>query len=282
MSHLIGRTLLLMTLCLLAGCGGGVDKKYQPEQKLTRWSYDDWSYVLERVVDEHGFVKHDMIENNTDGVKDALLRYVGAVNVAGPNNRPELFPTDEEKLAYWINAYNALCMYAVMNRGFPSNVLYSRGIPGSIFLIDQYPVGKDGMSLDAIEKRKVRSVGDPRIHFALNCMSFSCPPLRAEPFEAGKLDQQLDEQGRIYLSDPRAGKMLDQETVGLNDIFTDFYKGDFIDAYRKKSGNDDAGLLESIKPFAGDNSPVKKASKLKSIGYDWSLNRPPATWPPGE
>ncbi|HEV2294734.1 MAG TPA: DUF547 domain-containing protein [Tepidisphaeraceae bacterium] len=113
---------------------------------------------------------------------------------------------------------------------------------------------------------------DPRIHFAVNCMSRSCPPLRQEPYTGDKLDAQLREQGDRYLSDPPAVRR-DGEEVELNSIFTNYYKGDFIHAYRKPTGSDDAGLLEAIRPFAAPGSPVHSATGYSGIGYDRSLNR---------
>ena len=56
-------------------------------------------------------------------MRDTLYEYVGQINAASPDNRPELFPTDTDKLAFYVNAYNALCMYGVVQRGYPGNVL---------------------------------------------------------------------------------------------------------------------------------------------------------------
>ncbi len=103
-------------------------------------------------------------------------------------------------------------------------------------------------------------------------MSRSCPPLRQEPYAGDKLDAQLREQGERYLNDPRAVRR-DGEKVKLNSIFTNYYKGDFIDVYRKRTGKDDAGLLEAIRPFAAPDSPVQSATGYSGMGYDWSLNR---------
>src|SRR5439155_26657327 len=112
------------------------------------------------------------------------------------------FTTEKYKLAKYFNAYTSLCMYAVYKLDYPPN-LAKTVPPYAVYFFDKFPVGGVDTNLDTIEKAHVRSVGDPRVHFALNCMSHSCPPLRGEPYEGSKLDQQLDEQGKIYLSDPR-------------------------------------------------------------------------------
>ncbi|CAN5607215.1 hypothetical protein BH09PLA1_BH09PLA1_15770 [soil metagenome] len=259
----------------LSGCGGGgVSSQFKPTERVARFGNERWAGVLSQVATPAGYVRWEAIQSNDNGVRDDLFRYVGLLGEVSPDNRPELFPSADDKLTYWLNAYNALAMYAVVKRNYPGNTLASIP-PGAIYLIDSFPVGGKSMTLDSIEKSKVRSVGDPRVHFALNCMSRSCPPLRREPYEASKLNAQLSDQGMSYLSDPRAVTADARESVKLNDIFTSFYKGDFVDAYRKKTGNDKADLLESIRPFAAKDSPVQSATRYSGMGYDWSLNRPP-------
>ncbi|HLL89226.1 MAG TPA: DUF547 domain-containing protein [Tepidisphaeraceae bacterium] len=264
--------LSLVALALLViglpGCAAGVAQKFQPAAPISQWSNEDWQHVLTTVVTDDGYaVRWDDLKRNADGSRDALYRYVGQINAVSPDNRSELFPTPDDRLAYWINAYNAVTAYRVLERNLPGNLIAGTAfpIPGAIYLIDQTNVGGRGMTLDAIEKEKIRSTNDPRIHFALNCASYSCPPLRAEPYEGDKLQAQLDDQGRRYLSNPRAAKKVDDQTVALNSIFTDFYKGDFT-----KDGQE---LLTVLRRYAGPDSPVQSATKYKGMGYDWSLNR---------
>lgn len=252
--------------CLL-GCGGRVDSKYRPTTRIETWSNAEWAAVLDQLVTPDGYVRHDQLARNEGGVRDRLYRYVGLINAAGPKNRPELFPTESDKLAYYMNAYNALCMYAVVQRNFPKDMKTS-----GIFFLDRFPVGGDSMTLDYLEKTYLRPV-DPRIHFAINCMSASCPPLRREPYEPAKVDAQLDEQGRIFLSDPR-GAYLKGETAVLSEIFR-FFTSDFTDAHAKATGQPKVELLDSIRKFAADDSPVQSAKTYEFQKYDWSLNRPP-------
>jgi hypothetical protein len=256
---------------VLSGCiggGGAVSQEYAPKAAISQWSNADWQKVLDTVCTDDGMVKYDALTNNTNGAKDALFRYVGAINQASPANRPELFKTDADKLAYYINAYNALCMYGVIQKGLPGNVLLS-----GLYFTASFPVGGSNTNLDSLEKQHVRTAGDPRIHFALNCMSKSCPPLRKEAYDGGKLDAQLAEQGKRYLSDPRGAQKASDTKVKLSEIFTKFYPGDFKDAYSRTSGKKDPSLLEAIRPLAGPDSPVQTATEYESMSYDWSLNR---------
>jgi hypothetical protein len=265
---------LLSIMSLAVGCASSVPDQYKPKEPISKFSNDDWNKVLATVVTPDGYVRHDDLKANKDGSYDALQRYVGAIGEASPKNRPELFPTDADKLAYWLNAYNAVCMYAVQKKGLPGNVLYSSIPPGMIFLSDSTRVGGEGMTLDNIERNYARSYKDPRIHFALNCMSASCPPLRKEAYKGSRLEQQLAEQARISLDDPRVVKRVSDDEVAFNNIFTDYWKSDFVTYAKEQLGKPNGTPLDACKAWAGPNSPVKTATKFSSQGYDWSLNRP--------
>jgi hypothetical protein len=161
-----------MFFFLFTGCGGGVSQQYKPQGEVEKFDNKDWSTVLSKVVTADGFVKHDMIKNNDDNVRDALFRYVGLIGEVSPENKPSLFANDKEKLAYYLNAYNAICMYAVYKDGYPANLAKTLP-PYKVYVIDSFPVGGKDMTLDTIEKQHVRNQGDPRVHFALDCMSHS-------------------------------------------------------------------------------------------------------------
>lgn len=266
-----GAMLLSLWLSATIGCSqSSVPAKYRPADTRS-FGNAEWAAVLRAVVTPDGYVRHDLIESNAGGARDALYRYVGLINAVGPDNRPELFPTEDDRLAYYINAYNALCMYAVSQRGYPSNVLLSGAYPGSIFFSDRFIVGGTSLTLDGLEKSRLRAV-DPRTHFAINCMSRSCPPLLDAPYEPATVQAQMDQAGRRFLSDPR-GAQRDGERVQLSKIF-DFFTGDFVDPYRARTGRRDADVLESIRQYAAPDSPVHGAVGYSYMGYDWSLNRP--------
>jgi len=259
---------LLFTTCLF-GCGGKVDKSFQPQARVEKWDNSEWASVLAAVATPDGLVRHDLLKNNTNGVRDRLFRYVGMINVAGPENRPDLFPTEKDKLAYYINAYNAVCMYLVVKRDFPKD--HSKGIPPyGLYFVDKVPVGGKNMNLDFMEKTYLRPV-DPRIHFAINCMSASCPPLRNEPYESARLDAQLDEQGRRFLSD-RRGAYRDGDKVVISEIFK-FFTNDFVQPFANRSGRKDASVLDAIQQYAADDSPIRGAASFAFQDYDWSLNK---------
>jgi hypothetical protein len=256
---------------VLSGCvggGGAVSPEYAPKSPLTHWSNADWQVVLAEVVTPDGLVRYDALTSNTHGARDALFRYVASVNRVSPENRPDLFPAPEDRLAYYLNAYNALCMYGVLHKGLPSNVLLS-----GLFITPRFPVGGRETSLDNLEKQRVRSSRDVRVHFALSTMTRSSPPLRPEPYEGLRLDDQLAQQGRRYLSDPRGVQAVSPTRVRLSELLTRFYPGDFEEAFTRTTGQRDAGLIDALRPLAAPDSPLQTATEYQSMSYDWSLNR---------
>jgi hypothetical protein len=245
-----------------------VDRRQAPRSRLTQWSNADWQQVLVQVVTDDGRVRYDALTANANGVRDALQRYVSAIGQASPENRPDLFPTPDHRLAYYLNAYNALCMYGVLQKGLPSNVLLS-----GLYMTARFPVGGRETTLDALERQHIRPSGDPRTHFALNLMTQSSPPLRREPYEAARLDADLADQGRRYLADARAVQRVTDTRVRLSELFTKFYPGDFQEAYSRAAGVRNPTILDAIRPLAGPDSPLRSATEYESLSYDWSLNR---------
>ena len=262
-------------LVMLAGCTTDQPatvshRSATPKVAIDHWSNADWQSVLETVCTDEGMVRYDALADNANGAKDALFRYVGEINKISPANRPDLFRTDADKLAYYLNAYNALCMYGVFQKGLPPNVELS-----GIYYRAYFPVGRGNTNLDSLQQTHIRIVGDLRTHFAINNMTRSSPPLRREPYEGAKLDAQLTDQAQRFLSDPRGVQRISETKVSLSEIFTHFYPSDFKEAFRRLSGKRDPSLLEAIRPLAGPDSPVQTAAEYESMSYDWSLNRAP-------
>ncbi len=102
----------------------------------------------------------------------------------------------------------------------------------------------------------------PRIHFALNCASLSCPKLRREAYEGAKLDEQLTDQAKQFMRDPSRNKV-NATKPQLSAIFS-FYGKDM----RTWSGG--KTLIEYINQY----SPVqmKADAEIEYLDYDWDLN----------
>jgi len=124
------------------------------------------------------------------------------------------------------------------------------------------------ISLNDLEKRLRDESKDPRIHFAVNCASMSCPPIRPEPYVAAKLDAQLDDSARKYLASPGAVELKNEG--GKTRIVTvkifDWYADDF-----KVSGGPSA-FIQKYGPSAASDALAGGKVKLDFADYDWGLN----------
>ncbi|MEL6771918.1 MAG: DUF547 domain-containing protein [Bacteroidota bacterium] len=231
-------------------------------QVQNTFDHSAYDRVLKTYVDRNGLVDYAGLLNDRAGL-DGYLERLAATD---PSNLGR-----SEQLAFWINAYNAYAIKLVLDNYPTESILDVTGGPfvpkvNSPFQVKFANVGGEDRTLDEIEHGIIRpQFNDPRIHFVVICAAISCPPLRAEAFTGAKLDQQLDEQGRIFLADESKNRF-DGETATFSKIF-DWYKGDF-------GGSDDSlqRYLATFAPESAQDGLERAAFEVEFGDYDWSLN----------
>jgi len=184
-----------------------------------------------------------------------------------------LLPRDAQK-AFWINLYNAATVELIL-RHYPLDSILKIGlIPGNAWKREFVRADGRLLSLDTIEHEILRPVfGDPRIHFAINCASTSCPSLQRQAYSGLDLDEQLDRVTRSYLDSP-AG--LRPEVKGaelvlrVSKIF-DWFREDFEDR--------PGGVLGFLGVYAPPETSALIRRYLGRVDvryskYHWSLNAP--------
>jgi len=194
--------------------------------------------------------------------------------------------TKARRMAFLINAYNAFTIDKILTR-YPDihSIWDFRKLFGNPFKDEFFMLFGEPFSLDHIEHGMLRKPGaydEPRVHFAVNCASVSCPMLREEAYVGTRLDAQLEEQTRRFLSD-RTRNRFDRAASRLevSQIFK-WYEVDWTSGYRGFAG--DAVPLYSREQFlaayadlladteqARDLVGARKAP-LAFLDYDWSLN----------
>jgi hypothetical protein len=199
---------------------------------------------------------------------------------------------DKEKIAFWINAYNALTLQAIIDHypikaGFFSSLVYPknsiRQISGVWDKIT-FPVMGKPMTLDDIEHGTLRKrFHEPRIHTALVCAAMGCPKLRNEPYVADRLDEQFADQTRGLLADPKKFRIDRQRgRVDLSSIFK-WFGEDFVAAYGTDAGfkgHSDAerAVLNYLSAYLGEQDRrylEQGAYGISYLKYDWTLNEQP-------
>ena len=221
--------------------------------------HDQWGELLARhvqdgVVDYQGF-KDDEAE---------LDEYLGLLARTDPGDLD-----DAERLAYYINGYNSYTVKLILDNFKdgrpPPSIRRIGGLFTNPWKISFAVLGGRTLSLDNIEHDIIRvEFTEPRIHFAVNCASKSCPVLISEPYRAEVLDQQLEQSTRMFLENPEHN-YLEGDTLYVSSIFK-WYKEDFNDDpvsffLAHATGSLKQALLEK----AG-------AIRIKYLDYDWSLN----------
>lgn len=230
-------------------------------------NYKDWTKLLKKYV-HNGKVDYKTLQEESG--REALELVEKSFEAVCKQDHKKF--TRDQKLSYWINVYNVYAIEIIL-RNYPLKSIRKIGwIPYSAFKQDFIPIhynGDDELDLDDVEKEILIPMGEPRIHFAINCASFSCPKLQSEAFIASKLNKQLMKAAKEFINDETKNKLdLVSKTMFLSKIF-DWYKKDF--------GGSDKAIRNFIKPYWS----AKNISKIKAMGlqpkvkyqeYNWALN----------
>ena len=189
-----------------------------------------------------------------------------------------------QRLAFWINAYNAFTLRAIIDHYPIRGSWLTLGPRNSIRQIDgvwttlRWRAAGREVTLDDIEHQILRrELKEPRIHFAINCASVSCPPLPPEPYRAETLDAQLDEAARRYLESPE-GLRIDGDTLRVSSILR-WYGEDFVETFASLApeGRDQKeravrGVIIRFGPAEGAALARKTSARIRFLSYNWSLN----------
>ena len=214
-----------------------------------------WTELLQNHVDSNGWVSYKGFV--ADSVQ--LNRYLTTLSNCDPS--PDW--SKEQKIAYWINAYNAFTVKLIVDH-YPVESIkdIKKAIPfvNSVWDINFFKIGDEKMDLNEIEHSILRKEFDePRIHFAIVCASESCPRLLNEAYEPETLEEQLILQAKNFVNDNSKNE-IEVEEIRISSIFK-WFSGDFT-----TSGT----IQEFIRPYS-DRDFISSA-KVKYLDYDWRLN----------
>lgn len=211
--------------------------------------YTEFNELLSSHVSSKGKVNYEGLKSNSASITKIKTLF--------ETNYPEKNWTKNQKLAYWINAYNFYTLKYVSSNYPTSSITKITAKPwDKKFIL----LGGETLSLNDIEHKKIRAVfNEPRIHFALNCASESCPILLNRVYTASNLNTQLEKQTIKFLEDASKNDFSNPSKIRISQLF-DWYKSDFT-----KNG--------TIQDFFNKYlSQQINASSIEYLEYSWELN----------
>jgi len=254
-------------LALLGALAAGASPARAQEEAFDTSPY---GRVLEKYVTPSGEVRYAELKSSAADL-DSFVRQLAAVS---PENRPDLFPTPAARMAYWINAYNAFVIHAVL-RAYPLGSVRDMKLGfGLLFFKRALCVaGGKRYSLDDIEHGILRKrFAEPRVHFAVNCASLSCPSIRREPYAAERLEEQLEEAAREFIG-KEDNVWMRGDVLFLSKIF-DWYGEDFLKALERE-GVERPTLADYVVRYLPEATAARvrqEKPRIEFYGYNWSLN----------
>ena len=249
-----------------ADAASGASAFWPTQSGIREIGHGDWTRLLTRYV-SRGPDGVDRVDyrawQGSTADRAALGRYLSGLQAQDPRQL-----TRQGQMAYWANLYNAETIRLVLDAWPVGSIQDIRPNPLAIgpWKTPTLSVAGLRLSLDQIEHRILRAgFKDPRIHYALNCASVSCPDLRRQAWTAAGLESDLDAAARAYVNHPRGARMVRGKLI-VSSIYV-WFKTDF--------GGSDAGVIDHLARYdaPGLKAQLATVSSVGGNAYDWKLNQ---------
>jgi hypothetical protein len=232
---------LILTLSLFTGFSAS-----------PRASHSIWNTLLKENISSTGKVNYKNLKINKNSISEYLTEL--------KNNTPGTDWSKNEKMAYYINMYNAYTVQFIITKypvKSPKDINYSGK---DIWNLKLVKIGAKSITLTQLENDILRGYGDARIHFAINCAASSCPRLMNKAYDAKTLDNDLTRMTKIFINDLSAN-IIKEKKIQISKIF-EWYAIDF------KSKNQT--LIDFINKYS--KVQVNQNAKIEYLTYNWNLN----------
>lgn len=248
--------LLILLFLPLISCGNTIqgtpaiaygNPETKPAGELKNGDHTKWQALLQKHVSKEGKVSYKGFQKD----QKELTLYLNEL----AKNMPAKSWSKNAILAYWINVYNAFTVQLILDN-YPVKSIKDINDPwGQKFFV----LGTKKYSLEEVEHEILRKMDEPRIHFAINCASFSCPNLLNEAYLEDTLDEQLALASKSFIND-KTKNTITSEKVEISSIF-DWFSGDFT-----KKGN----LIDFLNKYS--SVKINSNAKISHKEYNWNLN----------
>ncbi len=235
-------------------------------QQVSMDQVDHSSYdaLLRKYVDKDGFVNYGAWHKSAAD-RAALQQYLASLSQASP----AVDASREGKLAFWINAYNAVTLEGILQVYPTDSIRNHTSKLGGYNLWKDLPllVGGKPYSLDAMEHQVLRNMGEPRIHFAIVCASIGCPRLFNEAYVAGKLDDQLTTNTRDFFTR--------SQNLQVNAVSNSIKLSSILDWFGSDFGANQSEQLKFLAAYMPSTAQAVASSgraRVQFLDYNWNLN----------
>lgn len=225
--------------------------------------HSPWDALLKKRVDKNGLVNYRAIKGSRAELLalDNYLKHLSTANVREKCTR-------EAKLAFWINAYNAVTVHGIL-REYPTTSIrnHTAKLGYNVWKDLKLFVGGQPYSLDDMEHKVLRKMNEPRIHFAVVCASIGCPRLLNSAYMPKKVNEQLDLNAKDFFSRPQNFRHRGSE----------FQLSSILDWYGKDFGATSTTQLKRISEWLPTDAARRAAAtgrgKISFLEYSWKLNQ---------
>jgi len=220
---------------------------YHGNNIVEKFNHHVLDQLLKNNVSDNGNINYKNFIKN----KAVFKTYLTSLS----ENMPTEKWTKEDKLAYWMNAYNAFTIKLIIDNYPTKSIKDIKNAWDSRF----FKLGDKWYNLSDIEHKILRKMNDPRIHFGINCASFSCPPLLNRAFTAATVNNDLDYLAHQFINDT-ARNTISENAIQLSKIFQWFSKDFRIEG----------SLIDYLNKYS--DITIKQNAKKTFKKYNWSLN----------
>ncbi|WP_179346606.1 DUF547 domain-containing protein [Winogradskyella ursingii] len=249
-------SLVLAILLTLSSCvsSQGIDVKTVDDNfegaSENVLDHSDWDKLLKAHVKENGLVDYKGFKSD----KEKLTAYTTYLS----QQMPDKSWTAAEQLAYFINVYNANTIKLIVDN-YPVKSIKDIDATISPFLKNIIKIGDKDLSLADVEKGILQKMNEPRIHFAINCASISCPKLLRDAYTAKNVDQLMDRAAKEFINSDK--NEISENNAKVSEIFK-WYKKDFL--------NESSSIIDYINQYS--DTKINSNVELDYIEYNWDLN----------
>lgn len=223
-------------------------KNIEKKDKVSIADHSVFDALLKAHVSNSGMVDYAAIKSKVS----KLDEYLGYLS----QNIPTSKASENESLAFWINAYNANTIKLIVDNYPVTSIMDLYG--GKAFDNKWIKIGGETLSLNDIENNKIRAkYNEPRIHFAVNCAAKSCPPILNKAWTAGNVQANLEARTKAFINDS-SFNTISSGAVRISKIF-EWYAKDFP-----------SNIVSYLNKYS--KTTIDSGAKVGYNEYDWALN----------